>query len=91
MNNSQTTTQNTGRKRFYNSQQNQQPSAEIVKQKLALIHEDFNKINSGQKLSNNTDAENKAADDPSDSGFSFNSNIENEKIKIIKLELNNLN
>uniref|UniRef100_A0A914L0V8 Microprocessor complex subunit DGCR8 n=1 Tax=Meloidogyne incognita TaxID=6306 RepID=A0A914L0V8_MELIC len=69
LNNSQTTTQNTGRKRFYNSQQNQQPSAEIVKQKLALIHEDFNKINSGQKLSNNTDAENKAADDPSDSEF----------------------
>ena len=77
MNNSQTTTQNTGRKRFYNSQQNQQPSAEIVKQKLALMHEDFNKINSGQKLSNSTDAENKAADDPSDSGFSFNSNIDN--------------
>uniref|UniRef100_A0A915MNJ4 Microprocessor complex subunit DGCR8 n=1 Tax=Meloidogyne javanica TaxID=6303 RepID=A0A915MNJ4_MELJA len=46
-----------------------QPSAEIVKQKLALMHEDFNKINSGQKLSNNTDAENKAADDPSDSEF----------------------
>uniref|UniRef100_A0A915LUJ6 Microprocessor complex subunit DGCR8 n=1 Tax=Meloidogyne javanica TaxID=6303 RepID=A0A915LUJ6_MELJA len=47
----------------------QQPSAEIVKQKLALIHEDFNKINSGQKLSSSTDAESKAADDPSDSEF----------------------
>uniref|UniRef100_A0A915LBF9 Phosphodiesterase n=1 Tax=Meloidogyne javanica TaxID=6303 RepID=A0A915LBF9_MELJA len=69
LNNSQTTTQNTGRKRFYNSQQNQQPSAEIVKQKLALMHEDFNKINSGQKLSSSVDAENKAADDPSDSEF----------------------
>ncbi|KAF7629986.1 hypothetical protein Mgra_00009015 [Meloidogyne graminicola] len=54
INNSQPTPQYTGRKRFHNRhQQQQQPTAESVRQKLALMHEDFSNINSNPQSTDN--------------------------------------